>query len=305
MFDAQLLRTFVTIVDEGGFTKAALRLNLTQSAVSGHVRRLEEQAGSPLLVRLPRRLELTTEGTILLGYARSIVTLQEEVRGRLNRRPRLAGVLRVGTCDEVMSRGLPAILRRFSAACPGAVIDLAVEDATRLLDVADAGGVDLVFGPRCAGDDRGETLWIEPVEWLVAAGFMPAAGDALPLALFQEPCPFRAGALSALSHAGLRWRSACVSPSLSSIVDVVRSGLALAPLSRFWMGDELVVASPDFQLPSLPAIAYGLYCSRRAPQPLTDAFAAFIKCELPHWVGVLPAGHNAEASTAAMATSLS
>ena len=51
MFDALLLKTFVTVVDEGGFSRAAEKLHLTQSAVSGHLRRLEEQIGKPLLKR--------------------------------------------------------------------------------------------------------------------------------------------------------------------------------------------------------------------------------------------------------------
>lgn len=51
MFDPLLLRSFVAIVEEGGFTRAAKRLHLTQSAVSGHLRRLEEEIGKPLLLR--------------------------------------------------------------------------------------------------------------------------------------------------------------------------------------------------------------------------------------------------------------
>ncbi|CAH2398935.1 LysR family transcriptional regulator [Mesorhizobium ventifaucium] len=71
MLELVLLRTFVTVFDEGGFSRAAARLNLTQSAVSGHLRRLEEQVGKPLLKRTTRSLEMTQDGERLLAYARA------------------------------------------------------------------------------------------------------------------------------------------------------------------------------------------------------------------------------------------
>ena len=55
-FDTDLLRTFVAIVDAGGFTQAAKQVHRTQSAVSMQVRRLEEQVGKPLFLRTPRGL---------------------------------------------------------------------------------------------------------------------------------------------------------------------------------------------------------------------------------------------------------
>ena len=73
MFDTVLLRSFVAVVQEGGFTLAAARLNLTQSAVSAHLRRLEKQTGRDLLARTTRSVTLTADGELLLGYARAIL----------------------------------------------------------------------------------------------------------------------------------------------------------------------------------------------------------------------------------------
>ena len=78
LFDVTLLRSFQAVAQEASFTKAAERLNLTQSAVSSHVRRLEEQAAKSLFVRNTRSVALTGDGEILLGYARAILRLNEQ-----------------------------------------------------------------------------------------------------------------------------------------------------------------------------------------------------------------------------------
>jgi DNA-binding transcriptional LysR family regulator len=75
LYDTSLLRTFVAVCDTGSFTNAAREVNLTQSAVSLHVTRLEDQVGSRLIERNARGLSLTEQGEILLPYARRILAL--------------------------------------------------------------------------------------------------------------------------------------------------------------------------------------------------------------------------------------
>jgi molybdate transport repressor ModE-like protein len=79
LYDTVLLRTFVAICDSGSFTKAAREVNLTQSAVSLHVKRLEDQVGSRLIVRGARGVRLTEQGQVLLSYARRILALYNSV----------------------------------------------------------------------------------------------------------------------------------------------------------------------------------------------------------------------------------
>src|SRR3712207_1182198 len=83
-FDLDLLRTFVAIADNGGFTRAAERVGCTQSTVSLQVKKLEEGLGRRLFEREPGRgLLLTPDGEILLTYARRILRLGDEARSRL------------------------------------------------------------------------------------------------------------------------------------------------------------------------------------------------------------------------------
>ena len=76
------LRSFVAITEEGSFTRAADSLDLTQAAVSQHLQRLEAELGQ-LLIRRPRKIELTPAGYTLLAFAKEIDIASTRLRSRL------------------------------------------------------------------------------------------------------------------------------------------------------------------------------------------------------------------------------
>src|SRR3954453_13816395 len=76
MLDTDQLRSFLAIVDHGSFTRAAERVNKTQSAVSMHIRRLEEKLGCQLFLKSGRGVELSPDGEKLIGFARRIIGLE-------------------------------------------------------------------------------------------------------------------------------------------------------------------------------------------------------------------------------------
>src|ERR1700749_5044129 len=77
-FDLDVLRSFVTGVEQGSFAKAADRLGRSTSAVSAQLKKLEEQAGIALLRKSGRGMALTDAGEVLLGYARRMLELNDE-----------------------------------------------------------------------------------------------------------------------------------------------------------------------------------------------------------------------------------
>jgi LysR family transcriptional activator of nhaA len=91
------LRYFWAVAHETNLTRAAERLNVSQSALSIQIRKLEDQIGHPLFARVGRRLELTEAGKIALDYADTVFAAGKELMSTLEGRP-LAGrqVLRVG-----------------------------------------------------------------------------------------------------------------------------------------------------------------------------------------------------------------
>ncbi len=95
MMEFELLRSFVAVVDCGGFHRAAERLNLTQSTVSQQIKRLELETKRPLFRRTTRSVALTDDGEMLLGDARRLLQFEEAARHRLAA-PRLSGTVRFG-----------------------------------------------------------------------------------------------------------------------------------------------------------------------------------------------------------------
>ncbi len=99
MLDTDQLRSFIAIVDSGSFTRAGERVNKTQSAVSMHIRRLEQQLGCALFVRQGRSARLTTEGERLIEFARRMIQVEAGAMAAISRKG-LNGAVRLGIPDD-------------------------------------------------------------------------------------------------------------------------------------------------------------------------------------------------------------
>ena len=99
MFETELLRVFVAVAETGGFSRAAERLNSTQSTVSHQIKRLEAQASRVLLNRTTRSIALTEDGEIMIDYARKFLRLADDAQQRFSS-PKLAGKVHLGASDE-------------------------------------------------------------------------------------------------------------------------------------------------------------------------------------------------------------
>src|ERR1700686_4428905 len=109
MLDLELLRSFVSVVDAGGFTRAGERVHRTQSTVSQQIKRLEEDVGQPLLNRTGKDVTPTEAGERLLSYARRLFSLAEESRDVLAR-PSNEGAVRLGIPQDFAPYRLAKIL---------------------------------------------------------------------------------------------------------------------------------------------------------------------------------------------------
>lgn len=262
--DTALLHTFVAVADVRSFTGAGRRLNLSQSAVSAQVARLEEQIGRALLVRNTRSVALTEHGQTLLGYARAMLNLSEEARARLGPVEVFGGRLRIGASEDFAGGWLPDAMRRYSAARRGLLLDLTVDIGDSLFRRHANGDFDLVIGSRCSHSDKGATLWREPLVWAFARHEPLPEGD-VPLACFPNPCPYREAAVKALALAGMPYRIACESPSITGVRAFVRAGIAIAPVARNAIDDELRELGVAEGLPELPEIEFVMMYDAKMP----------------------------------------
>jgi DNA-binding transcriptional LysR family regulator len=116
--DTLQLKSFIAIAETGTFGQAALTVNRTQSALSLQIKKLEEQLGCPLFDRSGRRVVLTPQGEVFLGYARRLIQLQWEAYSRL-REPDVEGEIRFGTPEDFATHYLPDVLASFRQHHPG------------------------------------------------------------------------------------------------------------------------------------------------------------------------------------------
>lgn len=276
LFDITLLRSFESVAQLSSFTKAAVQLNLTQSAVSAHIRRLEEQAGSALFERSTRSVILTPQGQTLLGYARAILRLNEDAHTHL-RAKSVDMHLRIGASDDLTSTWLPDALKKFQDVGRGKTLELHISNPTFLLEAMERGEIDVILGCRCKGDHGGRTLWSEPLVWAFARNAMPDDRAPLPLAVFPEPCPYRDAALAALAKANRECRIASVSPSLGGLVATAAAGLGVTPLTASSLSPSLRVLGPQAGLPALPTVDFVAHLRPNLPAELEALSEAVIQ----------------------------
>jgi len=146
LLDLVKLQTFVAIVQEGSFTKAAGRLNLTQPTVSGQIALLEKQVGAPLFIRQPRQLRLTEAGQVLLDYAERMLALNvEAVQSALEAAGLAQRTLRLGVGHTLATYLLPDLLRRLRQRQPDLELRLQIGNTADLLTATADGQVDLAL----------------------------------------------------------------------------------------------------------------------------------------------------------------
>ncbi len=271
--DTEVLRTFVAIADQGGFTRAAERVNRTQSAVSMQMKRLEEDVlQRKLFERDGRQVRLTPEGQVLLGYARRILKLHSEVFNTL-REPHMVGLVRIGTPNDYVMRYLPGILKRFSKAYPLIQIEMHCESSVVLMQRRDLA---LTVVSREPGTEVGELLRNERMVWVAAPCFCVDEHESLPLAISGMDSFCTQWTRSALDAIGRDYRLAYHSSNGAAIQAVVSAGLAITISMESLVTEDLRILGSEEGFPPLPAVNLRLLRNPAMTSPMTECLAEYI-----------------------------
>jgi len=274
--DPVLLRAFVAVSETGGFTRAARRLNLTQPAVSHQIRRLEELIGRALIRRTTRRLTLTDDGEDLLLHAREILAGLDALAQRFRPSP-VTGVVRFGAPEAFMGERLPALLCQFSRAFPAVRLDVHVSTYLDLSTMIAAKELDLaVVLSTAGGENGGIRLRRANFAWVAAENFTLSEGASLPLAFHPPNCINRLMGVAALEATSIDWHIAFTSPSEQGLRAAVRSGLAVAVLTRGALDPGMRLLDGDYGLPALPSADFMLIRSGGAASPAARAFGEML-----------------------------
>lgn len=144
--DLRQLRYFVAVAEELHFSRAAVRLNLAQSALSAQVRQLEAELGGPLLMRNTRKVELTPAGESLLTDARRLLALADDAKRRARALARgEAGSLVIGSLGPAPGGVLAPVLAMFSSRHPDVRVELRAFDFTQVVSGLREGRADIAF----------------------------------------------------------------------------------------------------------------------------------------------------------------
>ena len=289
------LRVFARVAEQGGFSRAAAVLRLSQPAVSKAVRELERQAEVPLFERAGRASRLTPAGEVLFARARELFAVEQSAEEELRALRGLeGGALRIGASTTVATYLLPPYLARFRGAHPGVALRVASANTRailralleRRLDVA------LVEGP--VAHPRIDVVpWRDDELVVITPPSHPLAGRrSIRLAdLAQEPFIVREPGSGTRNVAERALAGQRIAPlvvmqlaSTEAIKQAVAAGLGLAIMSRFAVADQVAlgrIAAVRVRGAALRRTLSELRLAGRMPSPAAKAFRDLLEIPAP------------------------
>ncbi|MBQ8973066.1 MAG: LysR family transcriptional regulator [Clostridia bacterium] len=289
--DFKQLETFVAVVDEGGFSSAAERLQLSQSMVTIHIRNLETELGTKLLNRTTRSMELSQDGRTFYGYARQMLRLNRDSMFALTRANQDEHTINIVATPYTSRYYLSGRLIEFRRQVPEAKFQMTVCYNSEILGKLQAGGFEFAFcsskimDPNFAVHRYGsdQTVVITPNE----PRYRALAGQSFPVELFgKEPVITRSSNSAQQQEflrfikqqlPGVRLNVALAIDDTETIKDAVAGGMGISAISevavRQYVRDGRVIAFPlDGMIP------HHLYfvCKRKYLSDTQSKFRDFI-----------------------------
>jgi len=277
------LRYFWAVAQDGNLTRTAERLNVSQSALSIQIRKLEDQIGHPLFERRGRQLHLTEAGRIALDHADAIFASGEELLNTLRRTGRARQAVRIGSL-ATLSRNFQIAYLKPLLGRDDVEIVLRSGSSTELFAGLQSLKLDMVLTNQPPATDALTPFIVHKLaEQKVSLIGSPAIARGKPSAaalLARHPVivPTRSSSIRTGFDA-LAERLA-IRPQIAAEVDdiammrlLAREGFALAVLPPIAVRDELAsgrLAEADV-LPGLVETFYAVTTSRRFPNPLVAA----------------------------------
>jgi DNA-binding transcriptional LysR family regulator len=281
------LEAFLYIAETGSFQQAAHKLNLTQTALTHRMRKLEEGLGLQLLVRGARRISLTPAGIDLLPKARrmmnelsqSLETLREE--GRRNQLR-----LSIGCMPTIANTYLPAVLARFAQSHPDvqvSVLDRSADEITQSVSRGEA-----IFGITLTSstiwDLEAQTLLRDPFVLLCPADHRFATRRDLSWSDLKDETLIRMGAGSGIrtlidtSLGGrretLHWRHEAL--TIDTAIALAAHGLGLVVVPRLRVSDGRMPPNMVSIPLGNPTVTRPLGIVQKRGAPLSGAGAALL-----------------------------
>jgi DNA-binding transcriptional LysR family regulator len=274
--DTALIRSFVTVAETASMTAAANALHLTQGAISQQIKRLEEAFDCALFERDRRGLKLTNAGERLLGKAKRLLGLNDEIWAEITT-PAFMGEVKLGLPYDLVTTYLPPVLKTYAQAFPQVDISLVCLTSPMLAEALAAGEIDLAVIEEPVGRSDGECLAIERLVWVGCKGGEAYLRRPLPISIVSDTCAFRPVVFDALRRRGLAWRMVFANGSVEAITATVLTDLAVTASLASTVPPGLDVLASESGLPELPSFAINLHLPRTDANPIAEGLARHIR----------------------------
>jgi DNA-binding transcriptional LysR family regulator len=252
------LHIFRSVVQAGGVTRAAEKLNRVQSNVTTRVRQLETELGVELFVREGKRLHLSSAGKLLLDYADRLIDLAQEAREAVHdAKPR--GLLRLGTGESTAALRLPVPMNDYLGRYPDVSFELRTGNTRQLAAAVLAGELDAALVPEPVADGPFEKVAIYEEELVIIASAdhpaIKSPRDARPQTVlaFESGCSYRQRLEDWFAHHGEMPERIVEITSYHAMLGCAVAGMGISLMPR-----SVLTTFPEAELLSVHSLPLAL-----------------------------------------------
>ncbi len=269
--DLELVRTFHTVLEVGGFKLAAARLHKTPAAISMQIKRLEEILGQRVLERNNKGISLTPAGEVLKSKGAQLLALNYELFGELQQEE-LFGHVRFGAPTDYAPTLLKMLLPIFKHEFPKSDPSIVLEPSRALRVGVNSGAIDIAIVAREPGTIEGAVLWREEIGWFGTAQNslgVPKVG------ILKTDCVLRDQAMKDLKSQSVNHAAYLEAATVASLNDAVVAGFCQAYLP-ITIADQLprsedIIPTQKMELPFVMIV--GPHFGARETERIADKFS--------------------------------
>jgi len=272
------LRTFVSVIELGGYAKAGEFVGRSQPAISLQIKKLESQLERKLFTKVGQRHLPSADGNWLYPKAKELLELNDNIFRSLIPAP-LSGRLRLGIPNEFASTLLPGLIGEFSKRYPDVSLEVTSSLSRDLLHPSQRDHFDLILAlVNPSEDTKGEVVLEDEVVW-VGDATRPFVGDSIPLVLAPDGCMYRSRVIEQLKQQTFAWKITYTNADLGGLVAAIQQGLGITALARSSLPQNLSPLNHP-KLPKLGRVNICLFNQDTQHPVISKTLAEFITSRL-------------------------
>ncbi|AMJ95482.1 MULTISPECIES: LysR family transcriptional regulator [Alteromonas] len=272
------LRTFVSVIELGGYAKAGEFVGRSQPAISLQIKKLESQLERKLFTKVGQRHLPSADGNWLYPKAKELLELNDNIFKSLIPAP-LSGRLRLGIPNEFASTLLPGLIGEFSKRYPDVSLEVTSSLSRDLLHPSQRDHFDLILALVNPNEDtEGEVVLEDEIVW-VGDATRPLVGDSIPLVLAPDGCMYRSRVIEELKQQTFAWKITYTNADLGGLVAAIQQGLGITALARSSLPQNVSPLNHP-KLPKLGRVNICLFNQDTQHPVISKTLAEFITSRL-------------------------